>query len=148
MWAIGRTVIAVTLMLIAGRHALADEAAVPALVTVLTAEHPETQLMAMTLTLQAINQGSTARVLLCGPAGDMALRQPPASATQPQKPANVSPRQLLDKIIASGAPVEVCAIYLPNRSLDAAALADGIRAARPDAMAGHLLAPNTRILSF
>jgi hypothetical protein len=118
------------------------------LVTILTAPHPETQLMAMTLTLQSLQQGADVRVLLCGPAGDLALQEPPASATQPQKPADMSPQGVLEKIIEAGAPVDVCAIYLPNKDLGADALLEGVGQARPDAMAAHLLGPDTRILSF
>lgn len=39
-------------------------------------------------------------------------------------------------------------IYLPNKDLSADALIERIGEARPDAMAGHLIAANTRILSF
>lgn len=120
----------------------------PTIMTILADSHPETQLMAMTLTMQALQQGSKARVLLCGPGGDIALREPPASATKPQKPANMSPQGVLKKIIEAGAPVDVCAIYLPNKDLGADALLEGVGQARPDAMAAHLLGPDTRILSF
>ena len=41
----------------------------PDLVTVLTSEEPQTQLMTMVLTMQSIQQGSNASILLCGPAG-------------------------------------------------------------------------------
>jgi predicted peroxiredoxin len=126
--------------------ALADEK--PALVTVLTSEEPQTQLMAMVLTMQSIQQGSKARILLCGPAGDLALKDAPASATAPQKPKGMSPQGLMKKIMGTGAPVEVCAIYLPNKGVGQDALIEGVGAARPPEMAGHLLADDTRIMSF
>lgn len=121
---------------------------VPSLVTILTAPEPQTQLMAMVLTMQSMQQGADAHVLLCGPAGDIALKEAPAGATAPQEPKGMSPQGLMQKIMASGASVEVCAIYLPNKGLDAAALIDGVSAAQPPVMAGRLLAPNTRIMSF
>jgi predicted peroxiredoxin len=120
----------------------------PNLVTVLSADHPQTQLMAMVLTMQAVQQGADARVLLCGPAGDLALKDAPAAATAPQEPKGMSPQGLMRKIMETGTPVEVCAIYLPNKGVGAEALLDGIGQAKPPAMAGHLLAEDTRILSF
>jgi hypothetical protein len=120
----------------------------PDLVTVLSDRNPQTQLMAMVLTMQAVDQGANARVLLCGPAGDLALKDPPAGATAPQKPKGMSPQGLMRKIMATGTPVEVCALYLPNEGVGAGALLDGVGQAKPPAMAGHLLADDTRILSF
>lgn len=119
----------------------------PNLVTILATGEPQTQLMTMVLTIQAIQQGSNAHVLLCGPAGDLALKDAPPSATAPQKPKGMSPQGLMQKVMKSGATVEVCAIYLPNKSVGATALLDGISAAKPPEMAARLLAPNTRIMS-
>lgn len=147
-----RFVIAVLAAIAAGAaaapSALADQHEKPNLVSILTAADPQTQLMALTLTLQSLQQGAKVRVLLCGPAGDVALKEPPAAATAPQKPANMTPHGVLTKIVEAGAPVDVCAIYLPNKALGADALMSGVGQARPDAMAGHLMAANTRILSF
>jgi len=124
----------------------ADET--PDLMTVLTAPEPQTQLMSMVLTMQALKQGAKAHVLLCGPAGDIALRDAPKSATAPQKPKNMSPQGLMKNIIANGGSVEVCAIYLPNKGVNAEALVDGVTPAKPPVIAQRLLAPNTRIMSF
>ena len=120
----------------------------PDLVTVLTAPDPQTQLMSMVLTMQSMKQGSAAHVLLCGPAGDLALKEAPAAATAPQKPKGMSPQGLMQKIMAQGAEVEVCAIYLPNKGVGAEALLDGIGVAKPPAMAARLIAPNARVMSF
>ncbi|MCE8440996.1 hypothetical protein LZ187_14670, partial [Rhodovulum sulfidophilum] len=54
------------------------------LVTVLTDAAPQTQLMAMVLTLQALERGVETEILLCGPAGDIALAEPPEAALAPQ----------------------------------------------------------------
>lgn len=120
----------------------------PDLVTVLTAPEPQTQLMSMVLTMQSMQQGAMAHVLLCGPAGDLALKEAPASATAPQKPKGMSPQGLMQKVMAQGATVEVCAIYLPNKGVGPEALIDGVGLAKPPAMAAKLIAPNARILSF
>lgn len=126
--------------------ALADDK--PNLVTVLTAPEPQTQLMSMVLTMQAIQQGSRAHVLLCGPAGDLSLKDAPAAARAPQKPKGMSPQGLMKKIISKGGTVEVCAIYLPNKGVGQDALIEGITPAKPSDMAARLLADDTRIMSF
>lgn len=131
-------------------------AAVPAhadeqkqLVTIVTSPNAQTQLMAMVLTMQAVKQGASAYILLCGDAGDMALKDAPATVTAPQKPKGMSPQGLMGKIMANtNTKVEVCAIYLPNKGVDTSALLDGITAAKPDEMAGRLMADNARIMSF
>ena len=128
--------------------AMAQDEAPPTVVTILTAPEPQTQLMAMVLTLQAIEQGANARILLCGPAGDLGLAEPPESATAPQEPQGASPQGLMQRIMEAGVPVAVCALYLPNAGLEASALLDGVTAARPPEMAGRLLEDNVRLLSF
>lgn len=126
--------------------AQADE--VPSLVTILASGEPQTQLMSMVLTMQAMQQGANAYILLCGPAGDLALKDAPASATAPQKPRNMSPQGLMQKIMQSGATVEVCAIYLPNKGVDATALLDGVSAAKPPEVAERMLSDDTQVMSF
>ncbi len=120
----------------------------PNLVTILASGEPQTQLMSMVLSMQSIQQGAETHILLCGPAGDVALKDVPASATAPQEPRGMSPQGLMQQIMAGGAKVEVCAIYLPNKGVEADALLDGVTSAAPPEMAARLLAPNTRIMSF
>ena len=119
------------------------------LVTVVTSPDPQTQLMAMVLTMQAAQQGVEAHILLCGPAGDLALKEAPETATAGQPPKGMSPQGLMNAIqMKAGGIVEVCAIYLPGRGEDASVLLEGIGVADPAAMAGRLIAPDTRVLSF
>lgn len=118
------------------------------LVTVVTSPEPQTQLMAMVLTMQAAAQGTRVRVLLCGPGGDIALREAPDSATAPQPPRDMSPQGLLKAIMEAGGQVEVCAIYLPGRGVAASALIEGVGVARPPEMAGAMLADDTVVWSF
>jgi predicted peroxiredoxin len=118
-------------------------------VTVVTSPDAQTQLMSMVLTLQAVQQGAEAHILLCGPAGDLALRDAPESATTGQPPRDMSPQGLMQMIQANtGATVEVCAIYLPGRGVDASVLLEGIGVADPAQMAGRLMDPDARVLSF
>jgi predicted peroxiredoxin len=127
--------------------ALAQDA--PKLVTVVTSADPQTQLMSMVLTMAAAQQGAQAHILLCGPAGDLALRDAPETATAGQPPRNMSPQGLMQMIREkTGTTVEVCAIYLPGRGEDASALLDGIGVAEPGAMAARLMATDARVLSF
>lgn len=119
------------------------------LVTVLTAPEPQTQLMAMVLTMQAAQQGVTPHILLCGPAGDLALKEAPESATAGQPPRDMSPQGLMMQIMQQpGAKVEVCAIYLPGRGEGPEVLLDGVTPANPGEMAAALIAPDARVMSY
>lgn len=119
------------------------------LVTILTAPEPQTQLMAMVLAASAAQQGVAQHILLCGPAGDIALKDAPDTATAPQPPRDMSPQGLMRKIMESpNNTVEVCAIYLPGKGADQSVLIDGVGVAAPAAMAGAMLAENTRITSY
>ncbi len=118
------------------------------LVTVVTSADPQTQLMAMVLTMQAIRAGASADILLCGPGGDLALASPPSSATAPQPPRDASPQGLLQAAMEAGADVNVCAIYLPGRGEDSSVLLEGIAVAAPDRMAATMMDPTVRVWSF
>ncbi len=118
------------------------------LVTIVATAEPQTQLMSMVLSMQARMKGADVHVLLCGPGGDLALKEAPASATAPQKPKGMSPQGLMKMLMAKGATVEVCAIYLPNKGVGPEALIDGIGRAKPGPMAERLLEDDTRIMSF
>ncbi|MEP3476798.1 MAG: hypothetical protein ABJN57_11305 [Hyphomicrobiales bacterium] len=119
------------------------------IVTIVTSQNAETQLMAMVLTMQAVQQGANAHILLCGDAGDMALKDAPKTVTAPQKPKGMSPQKLMKLIMKkTKTKVEVCALYLPNKDMKPSALLDGITAANPQKMGKRLLVDNVRILSF
>lgn len=118
------------------------------LVTVVTSPDPQTQLMAMVLTMQALRQGATVDILLCGPGGDLALATPPTSATAPQPPRDMSPQGLMQSIMDAGARVSVCAIYLPSRGESQEVLLEAVEVAAPDAMAATMMAPEVRVWSF
>jgi hypothetical protein len=119
------------------------------LITILTAPEPQTQLMAMVLTMNAMAAGSKAEVLLCGPAGDMALQDAPASVTSGLPPKDVSPQGLMKMLMEKqGLKVQVCAIYLPGKGADASVLLDGVTAAAPDAMGAAIVGDDTTVMSF
>jgi predicted peroxiredoxin len=118
------------------------------LVTIVATPEPQTQLMAMVLTMAAVQQGAKAHILLCGPGADIALIDAPDTATAPQKPRGVSPQSLMMAIMETGVPVEVCAIYLPNRDAGPEVLIEGVTVAQPPAMAAAIMADDVRVLSF
>ncbi len=119
------------------------------LVTIVTSANAQTQLMAMVLTMQAVKQGVSVHILLCGDAGDIALKKAPTTMTTPQKPKGMSPQSMMRMIMAkTDTKVEVCAIYLPNKAVEISALLDGITPANPAEMAGRLIADDTQIMSF
>ncbi|WP_298677493.1 hypothetical protein [uncultured Lentibacter sp.] len=118
------------------------------LVTVVTSENAQVQLMSMVLTTQAMGRGHRAHILLCGPAADMALAQAPDSATAGQPPRGASPQGLLKMAMDKGARVEVCAIYLPGKGADASVLMEGVGVAQPPAMAGAMMGDDTVVWSF
>ncbi|WP_167647740.1 hypothetical protein [Mameliella alba] len=131
-----------------GLPAAAQEAP-DTLVTVLTAPEPQTQLMAMVLAMQALGQGKSAHVLLCGPAADIALKDAPDSATAAQPPKGMSPQGLMQMIMSKpNTKVEVCAIYLPGKGATAEVLLDGVTVADPSTMAAAIMAPNARMASY
>ncbi len=118
------------------------------LVTVVTADNARTQLMAMVLSTQAMEQGASLHMLLCGPGGDIALRDAPDSATDGQPPHDASPQGMMMGLMERGATVEVCAIYLPGLGADESVLIDGVGVAQPPAMAGAMMDPDATVWSF
>jgi len=136
--------------IIAGALALAGaaQASGDKLVTVVTSAEPQTQLMAMVLTMQAVQKGAATRILLCGPAGDLGLADAPAAATAPQPPRGMSPQGLMQAIMKAGATVEVCAIYLPGKSAGPEVLLEGVGVAQPPEMAGAMLDDDARVWAF
>ncbi len=140
-----RTLLAAAAATTLATAAMADERR---LVTVVTSPEPQTQLMAMVLTMQAIRQGVPSRILLCGPGGDLALVEAPESATAPQPPRGMSPQGLMLQIMAAGARVEVCALYLPGRGATPEVLLPGVGVADPPEMAAAMLGDDTAIWPF
>ena len=118
------------------------------LVTIVTSENAQTQLMSMVLTAQAVEQGADARILLCGAGGDIALADAPESATAPQPPRDASPQGLMKMLMSRGVTVEVCAIYLPGLGADQSVLLEGVGVAAPPAMAGAMLDSSAQVWSF
>lgn len=95
---------------------------------------------------QALAQKLPVRILLCDGAANMALQNSAQSTLL--KPKNISPQQMLQGIIKSGAKVEVCALYLPNKGQQAKDLIEGVTTANPADVMSHVLKFGVKTLSF
>ncbi len=122
-----------------------DDEAKPNLFIVVTSADPQTQGMAMVLTMETVTQGAKVDILLCGPGGDMALKGAPQVSL---KPKNMTPQAMLGKVLAMGVKTEVCALYLPNSGKTTDDLIDGVGVAKPPAIASAMLARDTRLFTF
>lgn len=123
--------------------AAADEA--PDVYVILTSPENQTQGMALVLTTQMVEQGKSARILLCDAAGELGI-----AAYDPPKlaPRDVSPKDMLMGLMQRGVPVEVCAIFLPNSAHEEADLLEGVTVAQPPAVAAMLVAEGVRWFTF
>lgn len=118
------------------------------LVTIVTSDNAQTQLMSMVLTAQAVEQGAEARILLCGAGGALGLAEAPETATAPQPPRDASPQGLMKMLMSRGVTVEVCAIYLPGLGADQSVLLEGVGVAAPPAMGAAMMDANAQVWSF
>ncbi len=110
-----------------------------------TSADNQAQGMAMVLATQVAEQKAAVRILLCGPAGQLALKTyDPA----PLKPRNVTPKQMMTGLIKVGATVEVCALFLPNADKTPADLIEGVAVAKPPEVAAYMLKPGVRAFGF
>lgn len=110
-----------------------------------TSADNQAQGMAMVLAGQMAEQKAAVRVLLCGPAGQLALK---AYEPAPLKPRNVSPKQMMAGLIKGGATVEVCALFLPNADKTSADLMEGVSVAKPPEVAAYMVKPGVRAFGF
>ncbi|MCF8217116.1 MAG: hypothetical protein K9I59_09825 [Chlorobium sp.] len=115
------------------------------LFVVITEADPMTQMMALVLSTQTVEQGKSVQILLCGPGGDLAMQK---SSQVMMKPLNKSPQMLLQGLIAKGVVVEVCPLYLPNKGKKAEDLINGVSVAKPPVVAKNLRAEGIKLFTF
>ncbi|MGB0681839.1 MAG: hypothetical protein ACPGOV_03995 [Magnetovibrionaceae bacterium] len=131
---------------LADGHGAKENGKMPSkILTVVTSPDHQTQAMAFILTLQALKNGAEAQVLLCGPAGQTAVK---GVEQAPLKPKGMTPAKLMMAAQKQGAKVQVCALFLPNAGLDAGALAEGVTAARPPEIGAVMADPAVRYFTF
>jgi len=110
-----------------------------------TSADNQAQGMAMVLATQMAEQKAAVRILLCGPAGQLALKTYEPAAL---KPRNVTPKQMMTGLIKGGATVEVCALFLPNADKAPADLIEGVTVAKPPEVAAYMVKPGVRAFGF
>mgnify|MGYP006282110119 CR=1 FL=1 len=112
---------------------------------VLTSKVPQTQQMAMVLSMMTLKKGKNVNMVLCSDAGDLAIK---GKKSVSLKPMNKSPKMMLKAIMKKGASVEICPLYLPNANLKKTDLIKGISVAKPPKVAAKLLDSNFTTLSY
>lgn len=112
---------------------------------ILSSASLQTQGMAMVLGNALSDQGAEVHVLLCDQAGDLALANYQGRAL---KPRDLTPGQMLRRLVKQGGTVNVCALYLPNSQHTQADLMQGVGVATPPEMAAQMRDPQFRVFSF
>lgn len=120
--------------------------AAPRVLSILTAQDSETQAMSLILANQMQATGAQVEMLLCGSAGDVVTKTPPAAATAPVTPQGFSVRVLAERFMAQGGKIAVCAIYLPNRKATPDTLMTGVQVAQPKDVASTMLDPAVKVV--
>ncbi len=115
------------------------------LFVIVTSGEAQTQMMAMMLSSKTIEQKKSVQVLLCGPAGELALKN---SEQVMFKPLDKSPQMLLKNLISKGVVVEVCPLFLPNSEATKADLVDGVTVAKPPVVAKKLREEGIKLLTY
>ena len=111
---------------------------------IVTSESLQTQGMSMVLANALIKQGHSVDVLLCDGAGDLALK---SHNSQLLKPMGVTPEGLMKTLMQAGGRVNVCALYLPNKSVGREALRDSVGVANPADVASMISNPDVKVVS-
>lgn len=142
------TILRSTILAAAASLALAGAAQAKGqkVLSIITSENSEAQAMALVLANQAQAAGNPVEVLLCGPAGDIALKKAPEAANKVVTPKGLSVRMLLGGLLKKGGTANVCAIYLPNRKLAPDALMAGVGVAKPKPTAEKMASPDVKVV--
>ncbi len=114
---------------------------------IVNSANPQTQTMAMVLSMKSLQEKAQVNITLCSGAGDLANKNVvPAMIKKPD--GKVSAKGILTKLIEKGANVEVCPLYLQNIGKDKTELMDGVKIANPEEVAKRLLDENIKNISF
>lgn len=124
---------------------LEHEDAIEKVLVILSDSSLQTQGMAMVLSNTMSDQGAEVHVLLCDQAGDLALNSYQGDAL---KPKDLTPGQMLRRLMKQGASVSVCALYLPNSEHTKDDLLENVGVATPPEMAAQMLDPAFRVFAF
>lgn len=116
------------------------------ILSLLSAPSPESQAFSLSLANQLQAAGNPVELLLCGEAGDIALKTPPAALTAPITPQGGSIQMLTERFLKQGGKISLCAIYLPKRKLNPDVLLEGVVVANPKEMAEKIINPAIRVI--
>jgi predicted peroxiredoxin len=136
---------ALSLALISGCAWLQPSSPTKGMFVVVTDPEPEVQLMALVLSTQALEQGKYVRVLVCGPAGKLVVRDSEQTLV---KPLNKSPQMLLKGLVSRDVEVNVCPLYLAERGLKPEVLIDGVGIGTPSQGIDAVLEDGVKLFTF
>jgi len=115
----------------------------------MTSADAQTQMMGMVLGGSVLNdQKKALNITLCGPAGNLALKEFKAADVKRPDGSVANPKMALQGLMKAGAVVNVCPLFLPNAGKDAAALVEGITVAKPPMVAKGLTDGDFNNISF
>lgn len=115
----------------------------------MTSPDAQTQMMGMVLGGSVLNdQKKALNITLCGPAGNLALKDFTAVDVKKPDGTMANPKMALQGLIKAGAVVTVCPLFLPNAGKDASALIEGISVAKPPMVAKGLTDAEFNNISF
>ena len=139
-----RTIMTVLALSMAAPIALAEDSS-PDTLVILSSESLQTQGMAMVLSTGLQARERQLHILLCDQAGKLAVQdfEPESMA-----PRDMTPKDLLQNLMANGASVQVCALFLPNSDYQADDLLDGVSVATPAEITGLMVDPNVSVFTF
>lgn len=123
----------------------ASQSSCKGMFVIVTSGDSMTQMMAMVLSSQTLNQGRSVRVLLCGKAGELVLK---GSKEKMFKPLDKSPQMLLKGLIAKGVTVEVCPLFLPDAGKQPSDLIAGVTVAKPPVVAAAMAEDGIKLLTY
>lgn len=118
---------------------VAESSELKGLNVLMTSPDAQTQMMGMVLSGSVIkDQKKQVSIVLCGPAGNLALKDSPAVSIKRPDGTVSSPKAALQGLIKAGATVSVCPLFLPNAGKETGDLSEGITIAKPPAVAAGL----------
>ena len=115
-------------------------------VVIITSGALQTQGMAVVLSRAMQEQGVQLSILLCDSAAELAVAS--YQSAEALAPKGMKPEGVLQQIIAAGAYVAVCALYLPNSKYQKEDLREGVSVAQPAQMAQLLRDPKRKVFTF
>lgn len=116
---------------------------------IMTSADAQSQMMGMVLSNSVLNdQKKVVNITLCGPAGNLALKEFKAADVKRPDGSVANPKGALQGLMKAGASVQVCPLFLPNAGKDASALVEGITVAKPPMVAKGLTNGEFNTVSF